>query len=84
MDPALLLPANGRNMAADASALIQACFPLLSHYISQSSLPYLLLEDLPTSDVTEHWQAQHMALMSQAVAVVQVLQDEIRQQPRRW
>ena len=84
MDPALLLPSNGRKMAADTSALIQASFLLLSNWISQQSLPYLLLEDVPTSDVNEHWQAQHMALTRQAVAVFQFLQDEMRQQPRRW
>ena len=61
MDPALPLPSHGKKMAADASALIQPWFLLLSHYISQSSLPSLLLEDLPTSDVSEHWQTQHMA-----------------------
>ena len=84
MDPALLLPSHGRKMAADTSALIQAWFLLLSHYISQSSLPYLLIEDLPRSDVSEHWQTQHMALMRQAAVAFQFLQDEMRQQPRRW
>ena len=84
MDPALPLPSHGRDIAPDTSALIQAWFLLLSHWISQSSLPYLLLEDTPTLDVSEHWQAQHLAVMNQAVAVFQILQDEMRQQPRRW
>ena len=71
-------------MAADSSALIQASFLLLSHWVSQQSLPYSLLEDQPGFDVSEHWQAQQMALTRQVLLLFRILQDEMSPQPRRW
>ena len=68
-------------MAVDTSVGVQAWFLLLLHWLSWRTQSNILVENHHTLDVTEHWQAQQMHFVQQAVLVCQFLEDEMGPDP---
>ena len=66
-------------MTFDPAVIAQASFLLFSQWLTWQRQTYqLLLEDAPTVNVDEFWQAQHALLMQQALLVAHLLQDDMK------